>query len=175
MHCINDSHDLVRPIYTCMYSNKKRLSMSPYGTRMYSCHWITSQNEECVPKSIQLLSSPVQTVVMSAPNIAFWGAFLEFRSSSDPGDPLFVLSWNFEKEIPRSPNNPFSIAVFLFVWRPLYLSFSSRLKPTWYRFWSVSLKVHFPNYFVHTNNWFPALLSFLLLQQVSSCKSLCSS
>lgn len=43
-----------------------------------------SLDKTFVPKSIELLSSPIQTVSMSAPNIAFWMFFLEFSSSSDP-------------------------------------------------------------------------------------------
>lgn len=63
-------------------------------------------------------------------------------------------------DIPWSTNNRFCIRVFLFVWSPLYLSFSSHLKPTQHGFGSISLEVCFPNFFLRTNSWFLALLNF---------------
>lgn len=48
----------------------------------------SSPDETYIPKSIELLSSLIQTVFMSAPNIAFWMVFLDFTSHSDPEQPF---------------------------------------------------------------------------------------
>lgn len=60
----------------------------------------SSLDETYIPESIELLSSPIQTVFMSAPNIAFWNVYFGLKLQIRSRAPFSVLSWNFEKDIP---------------------------------------------------------------------------